>query len=59
MTETQQLYEVTVGCGLTKRKEIVEWAVQTFGDQVDPHETLPILYFCNEADVAFFMLRWS
>jgi hypothetical protein len=59
MTETEELYEVTVGCWWTKRKEIFEWAVKTFGDRVEPHETLPILYFRNKADVAFFMLRWS
>jgi hypothetical protein len=51
--------EVTVGASKSKRKEIFDWAVKTFGDRVEPHETLPILYFRNQADASFFMMRWS
>jgi hypothetical protein len=58
MTETEWI-EVTVGASKSKRKEIFDWAVKTFGDRVEPHETLPILYFCNQADASFFMMRWS
>ena len=58
MTETE-LIEVTVGASKSKRKEIFDWAVKTFGDRVEPHETLPILYFRNQADAAFFMMRWA
>ena len=54
-----ELIEITVGAWGTKRKEIFEWAVKTFGDQVEPHSSLPILYFRNQADAAFFMLKWS
>jgi hypothetical protein len=58
MTETEWI-EVTVGASKSKRKEIFDWAVKTFGDRVEPHETLPILYFRNQADASFFMMRWS
>jgi hypothetical protein len=58
MIETEWI-EVTVGASESKRKEIFDWAVKTFGDRVEPHETLPILYFRNQADAAFFMMRWS
>ena len=58
MIETEWI-EVTVGASKSKRKEIFDWAVKTFGDRVEPHETLPILYFRNQTDVSFFMMRWS
>jgi hypothetical protein len=58
MIETEWI-EVTVGAGKSKRKEIFDWAVKTFGDRVEPHETLPILYFRNQEDAAFFVMRWS
>jgi hypothetical protein len=58
MTETEWI-EVTVGASKSKRKEIFDWAVKTFGDRVEPHETLPILYFRNQADASFFMMRWA
>jgi hypothetical protein len=58
MIETEWI-EVTVGASKSKRKEIFDWAVKTFGDRVEPHETLPILYFRNQADASFFMMRWS
>jgi hypothetical protein len=58
MIETKWI-EVTVGASKSKRKEIFDWAVKTFGDRVEPHETLPILYFRNQADASFFMMRWS
>jgi hypothetical protein len=58
VTETEWI-EVTVGASKSKRKEIFDWAVKTFGDRVEPHETLPILYFRNQADASFFMMRWS
>jgi hypothetical protein len=58
MTETKWI-EITVGASKSKRKEIFDWAVKTFGDRVEPHETLPILYFRNQADASFFMMRWS
>jgi hypothetical protein len=58
MIETEWV-EVTVGASKSKRKEIFDWAVKTFGDRVEPHETLPILYFRNQADASFFMMRWS
>jgi hypothetical protein len=58
MIETEWI-EVTVGASKSKRKEIFDWAVKTFGDRVEPHETLPILYFRNQADALFFMMRWS
>jgi hypothetical protein len=58
MIETEWI-EVTVGAGKSKRKEIFDWAVKTFGDRVEPHETLPILYFRNQADASFFVMRWS
>ena len=57
MTEENQLIEVTVG--KYKRKEIFEWAVETFGDKVELHDSLPLLYFRSMADVEFFMLRWG
>jgi hypothetical protein len=58
VTETEWI-EVTVGASKSKRKEIFDWAVKTFGDRVEPHETLPILYFRNQADASFFMMRWA
>ena len=58
MTKTEWV-EVTVGASKSKRKEIFDWAVKTFGDRVEPHETLPILYFRNQADASFFMMRWA
>jgi hypothetical protein len=58
MIETEWI-EVTVGASKSKRKEIFDWAVKTFGDRVEPHETLPILYFRNQADASFFMMRWA
>jgi hypothetical protein len=58
MIETEWV-EVTVGASKSKRKEIFDWAVKTFGDRVEPHETLPILYFRNQADASFFMMRWA
>jgi hypothetical protein len=58
MIETEWI-EVTVGASKSKRKEIFDWAVKTFGDRVEPHETLPILYFRNQADASFFMIRWA
>jgi len=54
-----ELIEITVGSSEIKRKEIFEWAVKTFGDRVEPHSSLPILYFRNQADAAFFMLKWA
>ena len=58
MTQTEWI-EITVGTGKTKQKEIFDWAIKTFGDQVEPHNTLPILYFCKQADATFFMMKWS
>jgi hypothetical protein len=58
MIETKWI-EITVGASKSKRKEIFDWAVKTFGDRVEPHETLPILYFRNQADASFFMMRWA
>jgi len=54
-----ELIEITVGTGKTKQKEIFDWAIKTFGDQVEPHDTLPILYFCKQVDATFFMMKWA
>jgi len=58
MTESE-LIEITVGSSEIKRKEIFEWAIKKFGDRVEPHDSLPILYFRDQADAAFFMLKWA
>ena len=58
MMETE-LIEITVGTGKTKQKEIFDWAIKTFGYQVEPHDTLPILYFRRQADATFFMMKWA
>lgn len=54
-----KLFEVSIGANPKKRKEIIEWAISQFGNRVEIHQTLPLLYFKNEQDVSFFMLRWS
>jgi hypothetical protein len=48
-----------VGAWGNNLKEIVDWALERFGDRVEPHNTLPILYFRDQADATFFMMRWS
>jgi hypothetical protein len=58
MTETE-LIEITVGAWGNNLKEIVDWALERFGDRVEPHNTLPILYFRDQADATFFVMRWS
>jgi len=55
----QELIEITVGAWGDKLEEMTAWAVERFGDQVEPHNSLPILYFRNQADASFFALRWS
>jgi hypothetical protein len=56
---TEELYEVVIGGSMRKRQEMYAWATDTFGDHVEPHDSLPILYFRNKADAEFFMLRWA
>lgn len=53
------LIEITVGASRARQKEIFEWVVKTFGDRVELHNSLPILYFRNQEDAAFFMLKWA
>jgi hypothetical protein len=55
----EQLYEVTVGAYPAKRAEIFAWAHQVFGDRVEQHDSLPLLYFRDLADAEWFVLRWS
>lgn len=55
--EQQELYEVTIGGWHTAKQ--INWAVELFGDRVELHDSLPILYFRNRADVEFFMLKWG
>jgi hypothetical protein len=56
---TTELVEIIVGAGPKKREEMIAWAVSTFGNKVEPHDSLPILYFHDLADAEWFVMRWS
>jgi hypothetical protein len=57
---TENLIEVTVGgVSYKKRMEMFKWAKDMFGDDVEEHGDLPLLYFKNMADAEWFALRWS
>jgi hypothetical protein len=54
----QELVEVTILGSANKRRELIDWAKEMFNDDVEEHETLPLLYFKNVADAEWFALRW-
>jgi hypothetical protein len=54
-----ELIEVTVGAHPDKRAVIFAWAVEMFENRVEPHDSLPLLYFQHQEDVTAFLLRWS
>lgn len=56
---TTELIEIVVGAAVKKREEMIAWAVDTFGDKVEPHESLPILYFHELADAEWFVMKWT
>lgn len=56
---TAELVEVIMGAAPRKREEMIAWAVETFGNKVEPHDSLPILYFHNLADAQWFVMRWT
>ena len=51
--------EISVGAHPTKKAEIFAWAVEMFEDRVEPHDSLPLLYFRHPEDVTLFLLKWS
>ena len=54
-----ELIEVTVGAHPDKRAVIFAWAVEMFENRVEPHDSLPLLYFQHQEDVTAFLLKWS
>lgn len=54
-----ELVEIIVGAVPKKREEMIAWAVETFGNKVEPHDSLPILYFHDLADAEWFVMKWT
>jgi hypothetical protein len=55
----EELIEIVIGGSIETRDKLIKWAYEMFPGNVYLHEDFPILYFKNQADAEWFVIKWS